>query len=195
MRCLAPSLLLAITLTTSACGAAMNEPDIKQNPSPRQRYELIATVNAPEAFESAHGHSHYQVSNASCVPKAPLTGGRNMPNISHDFELTRANDGTYRGYFYLDQFQNDDYFGLGLCHMDLMSAGPNFSIHGLSFNTALMLDDILQQKSRMRFFSKNEFFNKTLGGAALERAANDQDVMEHPDAYFSITVIAHEVTP
>ncbi len=192
---LTSTLFLSIVLTTSACNSSMNTPDIKQNPHPQQHYELIAIIDAPGAFESVRGYAYYQVSNASCVPQAPLTGGRNMPNTSHDFELTRAEDGSYRGYFYLDQFQNEDYFGLGVCHMDLVSVGPDFSVHGQTFNTALMLEDVLQQRPKTKYFSKKEFFNQTLGGAALERPATDEDVVEHPDAYFPITVTVHEVMP
>lgn len=191
------ALFLSLALITSACSSPMNkQPDIKLNPHPQQRYEITVTVDAPGPFDSVKGYAFYQVSNPSCIPQAPLTGGRSMPNISHDFELTQVSKGTYRGYFYLDQFQNEDYFGLGTCHMDLMSVAPDFNVHGESFNTALMLDDVVGQKSKTTYFSKKEYFERTLGGAALEWHSIDREVATHPDSYFPITVtILRDATP
>lgn len=197
MTRLKPALLLLFALTLSACGSPMNkQPDIKFNPHPRQRYELTVSVDAPGAFDSVKGYAFHQVSNASCVPQATLTGARNMPNISHVFALTQTGEGTFRGYFYLDQFKNDNYFDLGVCHVDLMSVGPDFSVHGETFNTALMLNDVLGEKSRTTYFSKKEYFEQTLGGAALEWRSTDESVAKNPEAYFSITVtVTKDTTP
>jgi hypothetical protein len=193
------ALLVSLILTTSACSSSMNTPDIKQNPHPRQRYELIATIGAPGAFESVRGYAYYQVSNASCVPQAPLTGGRNMPNTSHDFELTRAEDGSYRGYFYLDQLKDEDYFGLGVCHWELMSAGPILRTHGQSFSPGLVLREILANKTETAYFKKATYLDQSMNnanaGSAVGWHATDDDVVKHPEAYFPITVAIKEDMP
>lgn len=192
---LTSALLLSLALTTSACSSSMKTPDIKQNPHPQQRYELTVTVDAPGPFESIKGYAFYEVRNVECVPHAPLTGGRSLPNTGRNFELTRMPNGTYHGYFYRDQLQDEDYFGLGVCHWDIVGVGPNFEVHGESFEPAMVLNDVLQQRSETRLFSRKEFADQTLRGTALQWRATDDEIVKHPEAYFPITITVKEAKP
>lgn len=195
------ALLLSIALILSACSSSMNTPDIKQNPHPRQRYELTVVINnAPGSFDEITAGAGYRVSNVECVPYHSLAGVHApIPNAGQDFVLTHKDDGTWKGYFYLDQMQDEDYFAIGACHWKLESVGANFTFHGQSFGTALGLNDVLAGQPLSKYFKKKDYFNRDISnsnaGAALEWRATDADVVEHPEEYFFITLTAKEARP
>lgn len=187
----ARALLLAFFL--SGCSSAVDQqPNIKLNPHPKQRYELIVTVDAPGAWDKVTASAAYEVSNEECVPKAPLTGGRNVPNTVRLFELTRVDDKTYRGYFYRDLLQDEDYFGIGTCHWDITSVGPDFVVHGRSFSPDAGLSDMLSGKPYIAYFKIRDYFNRTLNnknvGSALQWRPVDENIIEHPKDYFSVVL-------
>ncbi len=54
----------------------------RKNPHPAQRYEVIATADAPGPWDSVQGAAFFDVTNVACVPKGAFTGGRNVPTDS-----------------------------------------------------------------------------------------------------------------
>lgn len=186
---------------TTACSSAMDQqPNIKLNPHPRQRYELIVTVDAPGPWDKASASAAYEVSNVECTPKNTFEGVHKVPNTVRSFELTRVDDKTYRGYFYRDLLLDEDYFGLGVCHWALQSVGPDFKIHGEIFGADLTLQKVVGQKTETSYFKKKEYSDQSINnGVALEWPAYSNDSMEEvakePDAFFPITVTAKEVKP
>lgn len=187
-------LLLAIALTTS-CSASMKKPDIKNNPHPTQRYELTVTVKgAPGPFDKVVGNVLYQVHNPDCVPHAPVTGAADIPNTVLQIDLARVDDHTWKGYFFRDQLQDENYFGLGVCHWQVMSAGPHLQVHGMSLNPAPDLWNEPAEQSVTKYFSIGEFSNRSLEGSAMQWRATDEKVVQQPDAYFPVTVSVKEST-
>ena len=194
------SLLTCLTLITSACGSPMNaQPDIKLNPHPVQRYEITVTTNAPGSFDKMTGGAAYEVRNVDCSPKDAFTGIRKIPNHAPDFPMTKLDDHTYTGYVYLDQMQDEDYFGLGVCHWALTSAGAGFDVHDMTFGVSLNLEEIRDQKSVTRYFKKQAFQDRSLNdanaGSADSWPANSDDVAAHADAFFPVTVMARRADP
>ncbi|MGH8152894.1 MAG: hypothetical protein ACREPF_09205 [Rhodanobacteraceae bacterium] len=123
----------------TGCSVAQGDPKHPElNPHPQQRYAVTATVEAPGPFDSVHGRLVYEISNRDCVPKDPLTGGQNVPSYTTAFELARVDGHTYRGYFYRDLLRGGDYFGLGMCHWEIMNAGADLVVHGLTFVVVAM---------------------------------------------------------
>jgi hypothetical protein len=174
-------------------------PDIKLNPHPVQRYELTATVDAPGPFDSVTGYVSYDVTNVECVPKDAWEGARNVPGSSHTFELTRVDDHTWKGYFYRDLLQDEDYFGLGICHWELGTVSPVFVVHGQSFNSGLMLPEVVGGQPNTRYFKVETFLDRSLtddnAGSALSWSSRDKEVEAQPQRYFPITAHATEVKP
>ena len=192
--------LTGLTLVTSACGSPMNaQPDIKLNPHPVQRYEITVTTDAPGPFNKMTGGVAYEVSNVDCSPKDAFTGTRKIPNYALDFPMIKVDDNTYTGHVYLDQMQDEDYFGLGVCHWALTSAGAGFDVHGMTFGVGLNLEEIRDQKSVTRYFRKQTFLDRSLNDANAGNAdswpADSGDVAAHADAFFPVTVRAQRVDP
>lgn len=162
--------------------------DIKLNPHPTQRYELIATVDAPGAFDSVEGFLSYDVTNVECVPKNPVEGARNVPTTSRSFVLTRVDERTWKGSFYRDLLQDEDYFGLGVCHWELANASPVFRVHATSFSPAFVLGDSIEG-TLTRYFKRSDYSNQALQDvAALGFSADDAEVNKSTHSFFPITV-------
>lgn len=174
--------------------------DIKLNPHPVQRYELIATVDAPGEFDSVEGYLSYDVTNVECVPKNPFEGARNVPNTSRSFAMTRVDAHTWKGSFYRDLLQDEDYFGLGVCHWDIGTVSPGFVVHGQTFGPGLMLPDLKSSRPLTRYFKVQTFLDRSMtdknAGTALSWSSQDQEVRTKPDKFFAITArVAVEVKP
>lgn len=192
-RTLAVALLLSLPLT--ACSSPMNDqPDIKLNSHPVQRYEITVTTDAPGPFDSAKGYAHYQVSNVDCVPRDAFEGARNIPNRGHEFTLTKVSDKTYKGYFYLDQLQNEDYFGLGVCHFDLTSVWAGFGVHGMTFGAIMSADTLSAQKPTVWYTPKKVYFDSSEHSSNWSLPMPELNAKERSQ-YFEVTITARKVSP
>ncbi|MBB6244932.1 hypothetical protein [Rhodanobacter sp. MP1X3] len=187
-------LLFSLTLITSGCGAStMKTPDIKQNPNPKMRYEITMTVDgAPEPFDSINGYVVYEVVNDACVPLQPGSGARLAPEKSLPLEFTRQGN-VFKGAFYADQLQDEDYFGLGVCHWGIASAGANPKVHNYSFDLGITTDAIRAGKSEVIYFTKKAFLEAASHGGDHDGGTVRTDyVAQHPQEFFSITIEARE---
>lgn len=143
-----------IALSSSACGSSMKTPDIKQNPHPTQRYDVTLTLQgAPGPFDSITGSVDYQVSNNRCVPLTPISGATIVPQKNVPLALTRVSDNVYKGTLYTDLFQDEDYYGLGVCHWEVVAAGIELKVRNLDFSPSLFFADIKSGKAVPRYFS------------------------------------------
>ena len=168
----------------------------KKNPHPLKRYEVTATADAPGPWDTVKGYISFQVANVQCVPQDSFTGARNIPNTDFDFEMTRVDEKTWKGYFYRDFLQDEDYFGQGVCHWDTSGVGAEFITHGMSFTSTDLLDVFLRKGPQAEYFKKSQYLNhsSTLN-SALVSSADTPEVVQHPDAFFPITVTVKEATP
>lgn len=167
----------------------------KKNPHPVKRYEVIATADTPGPWDSVNGYLPLAVTNVECVPKAPITDGRNVPNTGYEFEMTRVDDKTWKGYFYRDFLQDEDYFGLGVCHWDAVGVTPTFVAHGVKFGAITWLDDALRKGPQTEYFKKSEFLDRSKEQSALGFSPANPQFIQRPEAFFPITVTIKEVTP
>src|ERR1700749_441278 len=101
--------LAALSFTDySACGVAMNKPDVKLNPQPRMRYEITIKVdNAPGPFDRVEGVIDYRVSNENCVPLTPVTGATVAPEKRVPIVLPHSGGNIYKGEIYADLLQDE----------------------------------------------------------------------------------------
>ncbi|WP_413623782.1 hypothetical protein [Luteibacter sp. Lutesp34] len=182
---------LLLLLSTHAYGASMKQPDIKLNPNPRMRYEITATVKgAPGAFERIEGHIDYKVVNGACVPLTPISGATVEPQTQVPVVFERAGDNIFKGEIYVDRIQDEDYFGLGVCHWTVVGATADFHHGEVNFSPAIYHDDILAQKSVIRYFSERSYERSTR--PRIDIGSMSPSDFTNAGAIFSITLKAVE---
>ena len=174
----------------------------KKNPNPVKRYEVTALVSdAPGPWDAAIGTAFFDVINRDSVPQNSFTGGQNIPNKGYPIEMIPIGDKIWRGYFYRDALQDEDYFKLGICHWDVTSVGVGFAAQSIHFKAGSMLDDFLKNGPQTTYFKKKSYGDDKFkgdsapGNSAPDYSSDDPEVTQHLDEYFSITVIVKEVAP
>ncbi|KGE51501.1 hypothetical protein GW15_0213900 [Xanthomonas axonopodis pv. vasculorum] len=166
------------------------------NPHPVKRYEVIATSHAPGPWDAIHAYINYEVVNTKCVPMIPFIGEQQLPNTGFHVPMTRVDDHTWKGYFYRDALQDEDYFKLGVCHWDATSVGISAIAKEVRFNWVGMLQDLLHDSPEVRYFKKSVYGDRSFvpyGAPDLDPA--DDEVLKHKDAYFPVTIAVKEAKP
>ncbi|MBH1588111.1 hypothetical protein I5T82_05585 [Stenotrophomonas maltophilia] len=97
----------------------------KLNPAPKQAYELVLTLkDAPGPFAIVEGVAQYDVSNyEDCGRIIWSTGTASRITSQEPVELRRVGENEYRGTFYLDRMQDQDYYDRGTCQWTLTGVG------------------------------------------------------------------------
>lgn len=169
----------------------------KKNPHPVQRYEIVATADAPGPWDSVHGYVEYKVSNPDCTPKDEFLGVHAMPPIEGiRVEMARTGEKTWKGYFYRDAMLDEDYYGLGKCRWDATSVSANFVAHGESFGTGDVLSVLLKDGPQTGYFRKSQFRDTSFtGDGALDFSTKNPEYVKDSDAFFPIVVSARLANP
>lgn len=172
----------------------MKTPAIKQNPHPIGRVELSLTIEgAPGNFDSINGYAVYQVENDDCVPLTKGSGARLAPEKTLPVELTRAGN-IFKGAVYADQLQDENYFGLGVCHWKLSSVGANPKIKEYSLDLGSLVDSLRANNTAVTYFTNQAFINATLHGGEHDGGTVFTDyVAQHRREFFSVSLEAREV--
>lgn len=191
-RTTACALALLLPLTFNAYGATMNKPDVKLNPTPRMRYEITLKVeDAPGPFDRIEGSVDYAVTNTACVPATPITGATLVPEKRVPLVLKKEGDNVYKGELFVDLLQDEDYYGMGVCHWAVVAASANLFVKDVDFNAPIFEKDILKSASVTRYYSNRSYATtqvKRLDGGETDRA----QYKEEATATFSITMAAKE---
>lgn len=187
-------LLLSLTLITSGCGASpMKTPDIKQNPNPKMRYEITITIDgAPGPFDSITSEAEFQVMNPTCVPMRPGSGATPTISKSLPIVLKRESNNVYKGTFNTDSMKDEDYFGLGVCHWELIAADVELVNKKVSMSAFLSLHDVTSQKPVSRYFSNASYHNIDMDGTDTGNAERS-DFGPKANETFSVTLEAKEL--
>ena len=168
----------------------------KKNPHPVQRYEVIATADAPGPWDSVKGYVSFKVTNLDCVPQDSFTGARNVPNTDFAFEMMRTGPKTWMGHFYRDALQDEDIFGQGVCKWNVSTVGAEFIVHGKSFTSSDLLTALVNHGSEAAYFKKSDFSNSASNReAALGVSPNNPLYTANPEAFFPITVTVEATKP
>jgi hypothetical protein len=196
-RQLVAASFLAMALTTGCSPMSHGDPDHPdRNPHPVQRYEIIATAEAPGSWDSVKGYLTYEVVNPECTPENKFLGVHIMPReVGLDIEMIRVDEKTWRGYFYRDYLQDDDYHGLGTCHWDPTSVGGSFAVHGGTFGAGDTFEVLMSKGPQTMYFKKADFLNRASELGGYGTTPEDPEVFHHPEDFFPITVAVKEVTP
>lgn len=144
-------LSLGLLLSLSACGSSPSEkimPDFKQNPNPKQVYQLTLTIaNAPGPFALVEGFMQFDVSTRECLPPSSENDGHlwPVPTETIPFVWTRVSDTEYTGLVYIDGMVDEDYFGRGVCRWKFMQARAALKATGEKGETRFV-PNIYQEK-------------------------------------------------
>jgi len=199
--------ILSLASITAACGASMNNPDIKHNPNPKMRYEITVTIDgAPGSFDSADGVAFYDVNNKACVPErgGPLNPLRIAPNTDVPFSLTRINENQYQGTIYLDLLKDEDYFGLGVCHWSMSNIAVRLKVKRTTFSPGIGTNEIISLKPLPRYYLRTDYTNASnneewdVSGRANKLSHGPNTSGYEPqdqDNIFSVTIQARERFP
>jgi len=197
---LAATTIMPLALTAAGCSKGIDVGNDGAtghlNPHPVKRYEVIATSHAPGPWDTIEAYIGYDVINPKCVPLIPFVGQRHMPNTGLDVPMTQVDDHTWKGYFYRDALLDEDYFNLGVCHWDVTSVGVSAKGKGVTFGWGGMLVELLRESQETYYF-KNSVYGDTsfapYGAPTL--VADDDEVVQHPDAHFQVTISVKEAKP
>jgi len=182
-----------LTLTLTAGEKSMEKPDIKLNPHPKMRYEIMLTIrDAPGPFESVTAFAYYET-NSECVPEQAISGARLNVRTDIPVDLKPAGENSYRGTVYMDLLKDEDYYGLGVCRWKLISFNAPMKAGEVTFGPAIMGDEISSEKLKTQFFPKSYFGDSSVikdthtGGLPMS-----EPVARAPGKFFSTTLIAEE---
>lgn len=197
MKFTAAQTLGFLALTIAGCSMTHGDPrNPKQNPHPVQRYEVIATAEAPGPWDSVKGYISYEVVNLACTPEDKFLGVHKMPqDVGQDIEMIRSDEKTWKGHFYRDQIQDQDYYGLGICHWTATSVGGVFTAHDMTFGSGDTLEVLMREGPQTMVFRKSVFLDRSRTDGGYGTTPNDPEVTQHPDAFFPITVTVRRVVP
>ncbi|ACB28287.1 hypothetical protein [Methylobacterium radiotolerans] len=183
---------LAATVTGCSKGIDVGNDDATGhlNPHPVKRYEVIATTQAPGPWDSFEGaYIGYDVINKHSVPMIPFIGQQHVPNTGINFPMVHINDQTWRGYFYRDAIQDEDYFNLGVCHWDATSVSVSAIAQGVRFSWGGLFSKLLHDGPETSYFKKTAYgdFSLVRYGApnySIVPPENNNDFEE----YFPVTI-------
>lgn len=191
---LGQALALFLALTTTAFGLPMKNPDIKQNPNPKKRYEITLTLeNAPGPFDSVTGTVHYKVENERCVPMTPISGATLAPEKNEPLTFNRVSDHVYKATLYADLLQDEDYYGMGVCHWAVNTAWATLKINKVDFSPAMDAKELLAQKPVPTYFVRGDYFNSGGERSAFGTPNRGLFLPESRTDIFSVTLTAREV--
>ncbi|MEH6415830.1 hypothetical protein [Pseudomonas sp. CGJS7] len=136
-------------------------PDFKQNPNPKQRYHLTLTIaNAPGPFALVEGKMQFDVKTPECLPPPKENDGHLWPTPTEDipFVWTRVSDTEYTGVVYIDGMIDEDYYGRGVCHWELIQAYATLKATGAEgetiFNPNIYPEKLIAQQAETTYFWK-----------------------------------------
>jgi len=190
------ALFLILALTTG-CSQSTDPWNPKKSPNPVKRYEVTAEVSdAPGPWDAVTARAFFDIVNRDSVPRSSFTGAQNGPNRGYPIEMKQVGEKIWRGYFYRDFLQDEDYFKLGVCHWDVTGVGAGFIAQRIHFSASRMLDGLLKNGPQTTYFKKKAYGEaKFEEGMAPDYSADDPEVTQHLDEFFSITVTVKEAVP
>lgn len=181
-------------------------PDFKQNPNPKQRYQLILTIaNAPGPFASVEGFMQFDVKTPECLPPPKENDGHLWPTPTETipFAWTRISDTEYTGEVFIDGMIDEDYYGRGVCRWELIQARAALKATGAKRETQFVPNIYPENIKAGQFVStymlKADYprHPETESEDPVSFGLNDRSKMTHlkDDEIFTITLTPKAIAP
>jgi hypothetical protein len=146
--------------------------------------------DAPGPFDSIEARVQYQVMNSRCVPMLPGSGATPTLSKAMPLSLVRLDERTYRGSFFADLLQDEDYYGMGICHWEFIATSAALKVNSTTFRPTLFMGPTDPDKSSATYFAKVEYEDTTPGEHNSTGTVKTPYVTEHPDKFFSVSIDA-----
>lgn len=174
----------------------MGEPQIHQNPNPRQRHEITVHIeDAPGPFESVKANIGFQISNAAkCASRDPISGATPTPSYYPGVLLTRMSDGFYRGEFYLDLPQDESYYGKGVCKWQFVAVDVVLENNGVSFYYGINSDVVATGVKATGYEPKRLYYGSSVDHMKSVAEPLSDEISKHRNDYFSISLMTRKVS-
>jgi hypothetical protein len=103
----------------------------------------------------------YEVTNPACVPETggPMNAMRIAPRAWPPITFHKISGNVYQGTVYADYFQDEDYYGLGVCRWSLMSVVTKLKVRGNTFFSSLSQSELFAQKTVDNYFVRDEYLS------------------------------------
>jgi hypothetical protein len=189
------SLMFAVLLTSGCTDT--ESVNAKLNPQ-RIPYEITITIDgAPGPFDAVDGFMQYEVTNKDCVPETggPMNPLRLPPQADPRITFKKVADNVYKGLVYLNYFQDEDYFGLGVCHWSFIAAISELRINKLTLSPDLPYENFVSQKTVSTFFVKGNYEDNSMQRSTFGNTNRLYYKPELQSQLFSITLSAREIRP
>jgi hypothetical protein len=183
-------------LLTSGC-TDTESVNAKLNPQ-RIPYEITITIDgAPGPFDAVDGFMQYEVTNKDCVPKTggPMNAMRLAPHSDPSITFQKVSDNVYRGIAYANYFQDEDYFGLGICHWSLTAVVTNLRVNELSLIPFIFAKQIFAQQYASTFFLSSDYEDNAQKRNSTGFLQKSDYKPELQTQVFSVSLAAKEIRP
>jgi hypothetical protein len=142
------AIVLTLMFTAAGCSPSAQEKHAvkyRQNPNPSQAYRITMRLDDPPGpFGSMVALAQYDVTETQCLPPPRENHGHKWPVPTEDvpIELTRVSDHEYTGIVYVDRMLDEDYYGRGVCHWQLIKARVHLKATGSAKGETLFIPGI-----------------------------------------------------
>ena len=143
-------IITALTLVLVACGGSRIEPpEVKLNPSPKQRYEITLVVeDPPERIRAVTGTAQLNVENTDCMPlKDKIAGVKPDSSFGYPIEFKEENE-KFIGHVYADKLLDENYYGLGTCIWSLTGVAVKIQFSKSEQIAVIYGDKIIKEGSQ-----------------------------------------------
>jgi len=166
------------------------------NPNPTAGYRIRLNINnAPGPFKIVKLGGQFDVRNKNeCGTINRFTGTAGRITSSERLPLTRISDSEYEAVLELDRMQDEDYFGRGVCHWELIRAYAVLiaadEVKDTSFAVSLPVHDLLDGGAVTRFFVHAHYprVEEVDGYPARGEKTPDEFLPEYRAHVFSMTL-------
>ena len=193
-RRLAQVAVPALFLSLAACGGNMEEPKVQLNPTNSNDISvLVRTANTPGIFDNILAFAQFRVTNPECVPKQPVSGARLIPHKRLPIELIKKDDATYSGQFAVSPFLDEDYFGHGVCHWQLVSIEASAKKGRTTFSVDMYTQWKSPHDELVKYFSKSGY--DAAPDDFIDTGSTDKERIKDPSTAFSLALSLEEFRP
>ena len=139
---------LVMILAGSCGGPRVLPPDVKVNPSPKERYEIRLTLEEPPAYSRIEGNADFAIEDKSCMPMQDrIAGTKPRSWFIQPFIFERKDSNTYIGYVYSDWILDEDYYDMGDCLWKMTSVQALISIESEKQSAHIFGEDVVGGRS------------------------------------------------
>lgn len=117
----------------ASAGTSAQKSRYRQNPRPRQAYLITMTLaDAPGPFGSVEGFAQYDIVNRTCLPPMDKFSGAQTEaaSASPPVTFTKVADNTYTATIYTDLMLEEDIYGNGVCHWQIVQVSVRLKATG-----------------------------------------------------------------